>query len=93
MTEHLRVVEECLVVKTTLRVAVNNGCPEEHIGVVGTFEEGNRIVEATERGVRAQELEIQDGVVVEAVAEERGVDLEKVVDGFGAVDKEGDPVY
>ena len=29
-------------------MTVNNGGPEKDIGVVGTFEEGNRIVEATE---------------------------------------------
>lgn len=56
-------------------MAVDNGGPEEHIGVVGTFKEGERIVQSTERGVRALELEVQDGVLVEAVAKEGGVDL------------------
>ena len=74
-------------------MTVNNGGPEKDIGVVGTFEEGNRIVETTESVVRALELEIQDGVVVKAVAEECGVELEKVVDGFGLVDKEDESVY
>lgn len=74
-------------------MAVNNGGPEEDIGVMCTFKEGDRIVEATEREVRALELEIQDGMLVKAVAEERGVDLEKVVNGFGLVDKEDKSVY
>nr|POE64137.1 wd40 repeat-containing protein hos15 [Quercus suber] len=51
------------------------------------------IVEATESVVRALELEIQDGVVVKAVAEECGVELEEVVDGFGPVDKKDESVY
>nr|POE92569.1 wd40 repeat-containing protein hos15 [Quercus suber] len=54
---------------------------------------GNRIVEATESVVRALELEIQDGVVVKAVAEECSMELEEVVDGFGLVDKEGESIY
>lgn len=56
-------------------MAVDNGGPDEHIGVVGTFKEDERIVESTDRGVGALELEVQDGVLMEAVAEEGGVDL------------------
>jgi len=48
-------------------------------------EEGDRVVEVAEGGVGALELEHEDGVVVEAATEECGVDLEKVVRGFGVV--------
>lgn len=79
--------------KTALCVAVNNGSPEEYTRVVGTLKEGQRIVEATERGVRALELEVQDVVLVKPMAEEDSVDLEKLVNGFGLVNKEGESVY
>ena len=49
------------------------------------MEEGDRVVEVAEGGVGALELEHEDGVVVEAATEECGVDLEKVVRGFGVV--------
>lgn len=71
--------------ETTQRVAMNNGGPEEDTGVLGTAEESNGVVEAAERSIGTLELEIQDGVVVETVAEKNCVDLEKVADGLGFV--------
>lgn len=44
------------------------------------------MVEVANGGVGPLELEVQDGVVVQAAAKESGVDLEKVVNGFGPVD-------
>lgn len=80
--EHLGEVHEGKVLKTQLGMAVDNGGPEVDSGVVGAVEKGDGVVEAAERGVRALELEVQDWVVVETVTEEKGVNLEKVVDGF-----------
>lgn len=50
------------------------------------MEEGDGVVEVAEGGVGALELEVEDWVVVEAAAEECGMDLEKMVYGFGVVD-------
>lgn len=47
---------------------------------MGSPEKGDGVVEAAERGVGTLELEVQDGVVVEIMAVEKGVGLEKVVD-------------
>lgn len=44
--------------ETTNGVTVNNGSPEEDIGVLGPVEKGNRIVKAAERRVGTLELEI-----------------------------------
>ena len=71
--------------ETAQRVDVNDGGPKEDVGIVGTAEESSGVVEAAERCIGALELEIQDGVVLETVAEENCVDLEKVVDGLGFV--------
>lgn len=71
--------------ETTQRVYMNDGGPEEDVGVVGTVEESNGVVEAAKRCIGALELEIQDGVVLEPAAEENCLDLEKVVDGLGFV--------
>lgn len=49
-------------------------------------EEGDGVVEEAEGGVGALELEVEDGVVVEAATEECSVYLVKVVDGFRVVD-------
>lgn len=68
--------------KTALGMAVDDGGPEEDAGVVGSLEKGDCVVEAAERGVGALELKVEDWVVVETVAEEKGVRLQKVVDGF-----------
>lgn len=52
---------------------------------MGLVEESDGVVEVVEGSVRALELEVEDRVVVEATAEKGGVDLEKVVYGFGVV--------
>ncbi|GFY86605.1 hypothetical protein Acr_05g0002440 [Actinidia rufa] len=48
----------------------------------GTVEDGDRVIEAVEGGVRALELEGQDWLVVKAVADEGSVDLEELGDGL-----------
>lgn len=53
---------------------------------MGAAEKGGGVVEAAEGGVRALELEVEDWVVVEIVAEEKGMSLEEVVDGVWLVD-------
>lgn len=63
--------------KARLGVGVDEGGPEEDIGVPSSAEESDGVVEAAESGVGALELEVQDGVVVESMAEESGVGLEK----------------
>lgn len=72
-------------------VGVDDGCVGEDVGGrLGVVEEGERVVEAAEGGVGALELEGEDSVgVEEVVAEEGGVDLEEVFNGFGGVDEIG----
>lgn len=53
---------------------------------MGAAEKGDGVVEAAQGGVRALELEVEDWVVVEIVAEEKGMSLEEVVDGVWLVD-------
>lgn len=69
-----------MVVKAVIGMTMYKGCPKVHIWVVGLMEEGNRIVKVTKRGIRTLQLEVQDGVVVESVAEDSSMGLEKVVD-------------
>lgn len=72
--------------KAALGMAVDNGTPQEDIGVLGAVENGDGVVEAAEGGVRALKLEVEDWVVVEIVAEEKGMGLEEVVDGVWLID-------
>lgn len=72
---------------------MDDGGPEEDVGVVGLVEESNGVIEATERGIRALKLERQNRVVVKTMAEKGSVGLEKMVDGFRLVNKVGKPVY
>lgn len=73
--------------KAALGMTVDNGTPEEDSGVLGAAEKGGGVVEAAKGGVRALELEVEDWVVVEIVAEEKGMGLEEVVDGVWLVDE------
>lgn len=67
-------------------MGVDNGCPCEHVSVTCSVEEGDGVVEVAEGGVTALEFEVKDSVVVKVASNERSVDLEKVVFGFGFVD-------
>lgn len=87
MGQHPNIKIKGLLVEIVDSVGVDNGGVEEDIGVLGTVEEGGGVVEATERGVRALELEAENWVAVEAMADEESVDWEELGDGFGFVDQ------
>lgn len=72
---------------------VDEGGPVEDGGVRVAIEEGDGAAEEAEGGVGALELEVEDAVVVEAVAEESSVDLEEVVEGLGVVDEECESLW
>lgn len=63
------------------------------VGVWVAVEEGDGAAEAAVGGVGALELEVEDAVAVEAVAEESGVDLEEVAGGRGVVDEGREPPW
>lgn len=90
---HLDEIEKCLLVKTQMGMVVDEGGPVEDGGVGVAIEEGDGAAEAAVGGVGALELEVEDAVVVKAVAEESGVDLEEVVEGRGVVDKECESLW
>lgn len=66
-------------------MGVDNCRIEEDIRVLVLIKESNRIVETTQRGVGALKLEVENLVTMEIVAVKKGVDLMKVMYGFGFV--------
>ncbi|KAL0926815.1 hypothetical protein M5K25_003066 [Dendrobium thyrsiflorum] len=79
--EHLAEEEEGGVVKPVEGVGMDDGRPEEDVGIGSEAEEGEGEIGAADGGVRALELEVDDWVEVVAGAESGGVELEEVVVG------------
>lgn len=88
IAHHLDEIEKCLLVKAQTSMIVDEGGPVEDRGVRVAVEEGDGAAKTAVGGVGPLELEVEDAVVVEAVAEESGVDLEDVVEGRRVVDEE-----
>ena len=80
--EHLNIEIECLLVEIFDGVGVDDSGVGEDIRVSDTVEDGDRVIKAVERGVRALELKGQNWVVIEAVADEGSVDSEELGDRF-----------
>lgn len=77
--KHVGEEKERVAVEALECVGVDGGGPEVDVGAGSEAEEGEGAVEEAEAGVGALELEVDDGVVVEACAEDGGVELEEVV--------------
>lgn len=85
--EHPEVKLERAVVESARGVGMDEGGPENDVGVGDGGEDGGGEVEAVEDGVGPLELEASGWVAVKDVAaEEGGVDVEEVREGFGGFD-------
>lgn len=74
------VIEKGLFVRIALRVAVNDCRVNEDILFMGLIKESDRVVESVERRVSAEEMEVNEGLVVKVMAVENSVDSEDLAD-------------